>query len=357
MYQMGFFKHRDKKDFFDWQPPDPADIGDPVNDNAKKFTRYIELVREHNTLRAAAVSRIQNGDLNEVADIKALTAKARAKTSGWMDMKAETVQKEMWELGEQAKNIYEPYRVIGYGRSGTVLYNAYVEFRKVITDAWETYQQLRTCEKMETYLAGRIDAAEEFLESARDQNRIGQAKGLIEMLGSDNKSVSERCLRLNPQLAGHIPKIDKLIDELALYVAEKTREEESRRTRYEGDAKQIRDLYKQFAAAYVQRDAYALTRFLTGDWETDDGTGIDDMEEMLDNSFDVFDEVQMTITELGISGAPDGTYRVGYKTTLIGIIYDNDLKHREESTVTDTVIMTGSGPKISHTSGGSFWMR
>lgn len=119
----------------------------------------------------------------------------------------------------------------------------------------------------------------------------------------------------------------------------------------------IREMYQDFARAYQQRDSRSITRFLADDWEAADGTDLDDMEEILDNSFDVFDTVNMKITNLNVQKGYGEKFQATYTTEITGIIEDQDIRHHEKTSITDEVILTPKGPRITRTSGGAFWLR
>lgn len=73
-------------------------------------------------------------------------------------------------------------------------------------------------------------------------------------------------------------------------------------------------MYDEFARAYESRDVGSVTQFLADDWEADDGTYIDEIEESLQNSFDVFDRVDILIQGLSVSALPDGRYQASCRT-------------------------------------------
>ena len=121
----------------------------------------------------------------------------------------------------------------------------------------------------------------------------------------------------------------------------------------------VRKLYQDFARAFSQMDASAVTQHLHEDWEADGDITVEDFEENIENSFQVFDSVQMRITGLKIQQIGRKQFVVTYTSVMTGVIRDNDLKHEEKSTHTDTVQVFDSlnGAQIIRTQGKTFWIQ
>lgn len=95
---------------------------------------------------------------------------------------------------------------------------------------------------------------------------------------------------------------------------------------------------------------------LSDQWESSsDGTTLMDLEETLDNSFSVFDEINCSIENLDIFKLSANKYQISYVITIKGYIYDNDIKHLEKSSVKEEVLIENSKAKISKTLNGNFW--
>jgi hypothetical protein len=119
----------------------------------------------------------------------------------------------------------------------------------------------------------------------------------------------------------------------------------------------VHELYKKFAAAFAAKDLAGILDCLTEDWESSEGIGLSDMESTLGNSFSAFDSVRMDIQNLQIRPLGQGKYQASYSTHLTGNIRQNDIKHEEKSTHTDTVVFTKDGPRISRTTGSTGWVQ
>ncbi|MBI5210235.1 MAG: nuclear transport factor 2 family protein, partial [Elusimicrobia bacterium] len=119
----------------------------------------------------------------------------------------------------------------------------------------------------------------------------------------------------------------------------------------------IQGLYQRFAAAFASKDLAAILNCLTEDWESAEGTGLSDMESTLNNSFSVFDTVRMEVQNLQIRPLGQGKFQASYSTHMTGNIRQNDIKHEEKSTHTDTIVFTKDGPRILRTSGKTGWVQ
>ncbi|MDZ4200583.1 MAG: hypothetical protein U1C96_00335 [Gallionella sp.] len=118
----------------------------------------------------------------------------------------------------------------------------------------------------------------------------------------------------------------------------------------------IREMYQKFKQAYESRNVTALMRFMSSDWETEDGTSRDDLEQNLRNSFRLFDGIQFGVEGLSIRKSGED-YEVSYSSTLSGQMRQMKKKHEEKASVKDIVRITNDGPLITKTSGGNLWLK
>ena len=119
----------------------------------------------------------------------------------------------------------------------------------------------------------------------------------------------------------------------------------------------VRALYARFAQAYANRDTAGVLAQLDENWRSADGSTIWDVEESLDNSFRVFNEVKYRIAGLSVSRQSDGTFLVVYQSTITGKIYGMDMEHVEKGTVREVVGGTGGNMKVLRTLSGRYSMR
>lgn len=119
----------------------------------------------------------------------------------------------------------------------------------------------------------------------------------------------------------------------------------------------VHKLYADFSDAYQAKNLGKLTRLMAKDWKAADGSDLYDLEDILDNSFRVFDRIAFQIKGMRISALDGNRYSVSYDVTLTGEIRQNNLTHRESSQVEDIVSIGPEGARISSTRGGQLWMR
>jgi len=136
----------------------------------------------------------------------------------------------------------------------------------------------------------------------------------------------------------------------------RAKEQEATRTA-EAELKSVKEMYAAFALAYRNRDERGLLQHVSTDWEAAGDMTYDDLEESLQNSFSVFDEVEFSIQDLQLRRIADTLYSASYKASLVGRIRSQGLVHEENSQVSDEVVITPSGPKIHRTSGGRIWLK
>lgn len=145
------------------------------------------------------------------------------------------------------------------------------------------------------------------------------------------------------------------------YEERQRQDEENRaiqaRSRLASGQASVEKLYADFAQAYQARDVGRLTRLMARDWKASDGSDLNDLEDILGNSFRVFDRIRFQIQGLQIRALGDDRYAVSYGVILTGEISQSGLKHQETSQVEDIVSVGPEGAHISSTRGGQLWMR
>ena len=117
----------------------------------------------------------------------------------------------------------------------------------------------------------------------------------------------------------------------------------------------IQNFYRRFKEAYESKDESQVVGFLSDDWTSANGGDVSDLENNLNRSFRVFDEIQYKISGLNIQSMGYNKYRVAYNVNIIGQIYDDDITHEEKSSVQEEVIVKHGKVKIIKTLGGRFW--
>lgn len=118
----------------------------------------------------------------------------------------------------------------------------------------------------------------------------------------------------------------------------------------------VEELYKNFAQEYSNKNLSSLMSLISDEWQSQsDGTTLMDLEDTLGNSFSIFNEVNCNISSLNIQNVSSNLYRVNYVITIVGLIYENDIKHEEKSSVYEEVRIENGRAKISKTLNGRFW--
>ncbi len=122
----------------------------------------------------------------------------------------------------------------------------------------------------------------------------------------------------------------------------------------ENDRK-IRDFYKNFKEAYEAKDENSVISFLASDWTSASDGDLSDMEDNLNRTFRIFDEIEYRIANLNIQPIGGDRYRVSYNLNIIGQIYDNDITHEEKSSVQEDILIKNGKVEIEKTVGGQYW--
>ena len=120
---------------------------------------------------------------------------------------------------------------------------------------------------------------------------------------------------------------------------------------------QVKNLYTNFKQAYESKSEYELVDFLSGDWDSGDGTTLTDLEDHFRNMFSVYDAIQYSISNIQAVKKSENLYQVNYEVTIIGQIYTVGITRKEKSSVTEEVIFENGNPKINRTLNGRFWYR
>lgn len=121
------------------------------------------------------------------------------------------------------------------------------------------------------------------------------------------------------------------------------------------DESLARTFYDQFKQAYESRNESAVMAMIGDDWESGDGTTLDDLQGHLHNSFTVFDQITYQIANLKYSWN-GSAYGVSYDVTITGRNFRHNLKHEEKSSVNEEMSLDSRGkPRISRTLNGRFW--
>ncbi len=120
---------------------------------------------------------------------------------------------------------------------------------------------------------------------------------------------------------------------------------------------QIQRLYQDFINAYGKGDLRGLLRLLGPQWQGGDGADLRGVEEVLVNSFRVFDRIQYRVSGFNATVLADGTAQVSYKVDIVGENRRQRLTHTESSNVVELVGIVDGQPRILRTLSGTQWLR
>ncbi len=119
----------------------------------------------------------------------------------------------------------------------------------------------------------------------------------------------------------------------------------------------IMELYAEFARCYMDKNLPCILELISENWSAPDGTTIDEMEEILENSFDVFDRIEYKIKNFRIEPEKNGKFKVYYENEIIGYIFSENITHKESYKVVEEVGIKDGKVKILKTLQGQFWKR
>ncbi len=117
------------------------------------------------------------------------------------------------------------------------------------------------------------------------------------------------------------------------------------------------ELYNEFEMCYDSKNLPCIIDLLSPNWSSFDGTTVDDVEEILENSFDTFDRIEYSISNLRVSPIGNGRFKVSYRNKITGVIYSQRITHTESADVVELVGMENGKLRILKTLQGHFWKR
>lgn len=111
----------------------------------------------------------------------------------------------------------------------------------------------------------------------------------------------------------------------------------------------VRDLYRDFAAAFQGRNAGAVTGMLSSDWQAPDGSGPAQAREALGAAFKTFSRVEFRLSGLKVAPRPDGTFEASYSAVIVGQLPGAEIPHEESFSATEIVAWEDGKPLIKKT--------
>jgi hypothetical protein len=118
---------------------------------------------------------------------------------------------------------------------------------------------------------------------------------------------------------------------------------------------EIRNFYQSFADAYSSKDIDALVAKLSESWTSATGSDLMDLEDIIDNSFSIFDRIEYGVSGLTIQPVESGQFEVKYQSKIVGYISDQGIHHTEVTEITEILGYEDGEIRILKTTSGQFW--
>ncbi len=315
----------------EWILTDPADLPEPDPADDQLVDEFVRITTEYNRLVDPHQEKIKKQYETSQKRMLTLANTAGPAMIGRPDLTPEKFEKTITELHAEAKALYEPV--------------AFLDTDQVRTDIGKHYQALqktidRTTAQYISFWRSTV------FEKLADAETGGKTDDLLKELSAiiEPGSFADRH-RQDNQVKDTIAAVQEMIDRLSSGSPSSAQDAVSG----------ISELYQTFAAKYSAGDVYGVVALLENAWSTPDGGTISDLETMLNHSFSVFDQVEYTISDLSVSDLGNGTFQASYSARIIGTIYDQNLRHEENSGIVEIVGFKDGAYKILSTRQGKFW--
>ncbi|MDP2431446.1 MAG: hypothetical protein Q8O33_05395 [Pseudomonadota bacterium] len=321
---------------------DANDFPDPTAGVFEQLDQYEKLAAEYH----AAIDPLHPASFHLVAPMRELAGKLERERGGLMGRNESGFVQGINEFSVEAEKLMRMALRSG-GKPGpqALFGKARMKLMSLITEISGAYTQGRKIAELTRQLKQLITGVTHFL--AHPESEGGPNTALTWISATDEALApggEAGRYRSNGGINSQLDQLATLRDQLRAYQSGS------------GDAV-VRKLYQDFAAAYQARNLNSLLRHMTADWKAADGSDLRDLEDILDNSFRVFDRIQFGISGLSIQQMGQGLYRLSYTATITGLINQMNLKHQESAQIEDSVTLTPDGPKIQSTRGGRLWLQ
>jgi len=320
----------------------PNDLPDPTLGVFEQFDRYAKVAAQYH----AIVGPMQPWTFPLYGDLKKLHEKvekeggARAATTAGFSEWHGTQMNELLRL-QKVASLNGHRRIDPAAPFGKLAREAMNRLHELASRVYLRERVMHVSED----LAQLLKAGEAYLARPEAQGGAAVAQDWLRDLGVPLQTGSEASsLRGSGNIASLLDQLAGLRQRIEAWLAR-------------GSVETVRKLYAEFTAAYQARDVGRLTRLMARDWKAGDGSDINDLEDILGNSFRVFDRIQFQIQGMQIRALGGDRYSVSYGVSLTGEIQQSGLKHQETSQVEDIVSVGPEGARISSTRGGQLWLR
>jgi hypothetical protein len=321
---------------------DAADLPDPTAGVFEQLDAYEKLARDYH----ARIDPLHPASFPLVGPMDALVLKLQQGRGGLMGLEEPAFLQQLSAFMSDSEKLTALAVQAGGTMGPAALFaKARARLMRLHGDISSAYFQGRAVGEVTRQLGQLVADVGGFLASPPAAGGVSVAQDWVlrvdEALAPAGRAYS---LRSDGGIASLMERLGALRARLASY------QESS------GDAL-VRKLYQDFATAYQARNLRGVLRFMTPDWRASDGSDLRDLEDILDNSFRVFNSIVFAMSGLSITPAGDGRFTVRYAATITGRINQMNLNHQETAQVEDTVILTPAGPRILASHGGRIWLK
>ncbi|MDI6797220.1 MAG: hypothetical protein QMD09_09755 [Desulfatibacillaceae bacterium] len=337
---------------YNWFPVDAQDLAAGWPAAGPVFTRLENIRRQYEQKIEPVKKEMAAGFPKRAAKIDALTrqAEALAKTNSISSEAA--FRRSVDSLRDEGREIYDDLAKRVYLSSTMAFVRSYYRFNSALSWAYSRMQYLIARDSHLAGVAKLLEEAAQLAGQAHSEEGIEKARHMaasLENIIGPGSTLAYYASANEANAGGLISRGHDMIVKLNEYIAQ------ARQSLAAAVTAQVQEFYRTFARTYEQRNASAVVRLMDDRWTAADGTDLVDVEEMLDNSFSVFDRVEYRIENLTVSARQDGKAVASYNVTIVGRILRQDLVHQEKSTVNDVLANDGKGWRIIQTLGGQFW--
>ncbi|MCF6290436.1 MAG: hypothetical protein L3J03_05520 [Desulfobacterales bacterium] len=333
-----------------WVPPDPAYFYDPIPSDTAYLKKVERLLAKYQKIVLPVFERMKKGGYKEVRLLDEMAAELKKITPGWINLEPGDFSTRYNKYSSTAYNLYRTVQGKGWGGPGTPVTKAYLKVMRILNSISTRHADKQNRTRIIKGLELTVRSITGFLKEPDRMGGPASAKSWQdEILRKAGPESEARGFKTDPRIAGLINSLLGLEKKLGNYI------ESAEKQKVAQAMALIHELYKKFASFYSNKDINSLLSLISPGWSASDGSGIDDIEELLDNSFSVFDNIKYELKDLKIKPAGNGDFQVTYTSRITGQILDQDLEHNETSQVSDIVRIKDGRAIIMKTMGGCFW--
>jgi len=311
-----------------------------------------------------------------IIDISVSNGKVSAKYRARVKSKGEFSKKVNLSNGQnvivlrsrsRAGEKYERSLTVGYFPSNIAVAEAVV---KIASGVGDLAKRAASVAGQAVEAAGKEtpDEAKELLKEAEDLVTQAEASARKARAAADSiqdlpavKAVNNKVGEIAAEAEAAAGKARAALTQAAEKIAELAGDDAAQTNlpvQYKADSThKIKELYSRMKTAYEYKDERRITKILSPDWASSDGSTALDVEDHLREKFDVYDDIRCTISNLQIDETGSNTFKVTYEIEIIGQIYDKGITRKEKSSITEEVSNNNGKFEISRSISGNFWYR